>query len=143
MEYSRRDERIKTMQAFYQVFLYIENKEEYDATEILTMIYDVDTYKECPVFSQLVYALGLDHFDEIKKVISDHLVNWTFDRLDNVCKGILFVALTEGLYLKKAPRKVVINEAVTIAKNFLKENDHRFVNALLDKAIPAYEYKGN
>lgn len=141
--YSRRDERTKTMQAFYQLFLALENKTEYDATVMLCNIYGVDNYEECPPFSQAVYALGIEHFDEIKKVISEHLVGWTFERLDNVCKGILFVALTEGLYLKQAPRNVVINEAVTISKNFLKENDHKFVNAILDKAIPSYECKGN
>lgn len=142
MEYSRRDERIKVMQAFYQIFLFIQDQAEYDATGILPSIYDVDSYEDCPVFSQLVYAIGLKNFDDIKKVISDHLVNWTFDRLDNVCKAILFVGLSEGIYLQKTPRKVVINEAVTLAKNFLKEKDYRFVNALLDKSIPNYEYQG-
>ena len=135
-EYSRRDERIHLMQSFYQVFLFIENKEDYDATKILCLSYDVDEYDECPVYSQLVYALGLSHFDEIKKELQKHLVNWTFDRLDNVAKGILFVAYTEGVYVKKAPRKVIINEAVALAKNFLKANDYKFINAVLDKAIP-------
>ena len=135
-EYSRRDERIHLMQSFYQVFLFIENKEYYDATDILCLSYDVDEYDECPVYSQLVYALGLSHFDEIKKELQKHLVNWTFDRLDNVAKGILFVAYTEGVYVKKAPRKVIINEAVALAKNFLKANDYKFINAVLDKAIP-------
>ena len=111
------------MQAFYQLFLALEDKREYDATEMLCSIYGVDSYEECPAFSQAIYALGIDHFDEIKKVISEHLVGWTFERLDNVCKGILFVA-------------------VNIAKNFLKENDHKFVNELLDKAIKPYECKG-
>ncbi len=142
-EYSRRDERTKTMQAFYQIFLSMEQKIDYDATGILCAIYGVDSYEECPLYSQAIYATGLDHFDEIKQIISEHLVGWAFERLDNVCKGILFVALTEGIYLKLAPRNVVINEAVTISKNFLKENDHRFVNALLDKAIQPYECKGN
>ena len=32
------------MQSFYQVFLFIENKEDYDATEILCLSYDVDEY---------------------------------------------------------------------------------------------------
>ena len=36
-------------------------------SEILCLSYDVDEYDECPVYSQLVYALGLSHFDEIKK----------------------------------------------------------------------------
>ena len=140
--YTRRDERVKTMQAFCMLFLALEDKREYDATEMLCSIYGVDSYEECPAFSQAIYALGIDHFDEIKKVISEHLVGWTFERLDNVCKGILFVALAEGLYLQYTPRNVVINEAVNIAKNFLKENDHKFVNALLDKAIKPYECKG-
>ena len=135
-EYSRRDERIHLMQSFYQVFLFIENKEDYDATEILCLSYDVDEYDECPVYSELVYALGLSHFDEIKKELQKHLVNWTFDRLDHFAKGILFVAYTEGVYVKKAPRKVIINEAVALAKNFLKANDYKFINAVLDKAIP-------
>lgn len=141
-EYSRRDERIKTMQAFYQVFLFIENKQEYDATQILCDIYGVEDYSECPAFSQAVYALGLDHYDEIKNLISKHLVGWVFERLDNACKAILFVSLTEGLYVQKAPRKVVINEGVILSKNYLKTDDHKFVNALLDKAIPSYEYDG-
>ena len=34
-EYSRRDERIHLMQSFYKVLLFIENKEDYDVTEIL------------------------------------------------------------------------------------------------------------
>lgn len=138
-EYSRRDERMKTMQAFYQIFLAMENHEEYDATSILPSIYCVSSFDKCPAFSQLIYVLGLDNFDAIKANISSHLVNWTFDRLDNVCKAILFVAVSEGCYLKKTPRKVVISEAVILAKNFLKVDDHKFVNALLDKAIDEYE----
>ena len=117
-EYSRRDERIHLMQSFYQVFLFIENKEDYDATEILCLNYDVDEYDECPVYSELVYALGLSHFDEIKKELQKHLVNWTFDRLDNVAKGILFVAYTEGVYVKKAMREVISKGAVALAKKF-------------------------
>lgn len=140
-EYSRRDERIKTMQAFYQVFVAIENNEEYDATSILPSIYGVDEYSECPAFSQLIYALGLDHFDEIKEMISKYLVNWVFDRLDNVAKAILFVGVSEGYYLKKTPRKVVISEAVVLSKNFLKVDDHKFINAVLDKCIPEYDCK--
>lgn len=135
-EYSRRDERIKTMQAFYQVFLYIESKQEdYDATSILPSIYGKDDYSSCPNLSQSIYAIGLDKYDEIKKLISDHLNNWTFDRIDNVAKAILFVGIVEGNYLHDAPRKVIINESVIIAKNFLKSDDHKFINALLDKVL--------
>ena len=140
--YNRTDERTKVMQSLYQVFLFLENKEDFDATEVIRNQYGVETFEEVPVFSRCVYALAFEHFDEIVSVISEHLVNWTFSRLDNVSKAILFEAVSEGRYAKLSPRKVVISEAVKMAKSYLKEGDHRFVNAVLDKAIPEYEFRG-
>ena len=29
-----------------------------------------------------------------------------------------------------------------MSKNYLKDGDHRFVNAVLDKSIPAYDFQG-
>jgi transcription antitermination factor NusB len=139
--YTRTDERTKAMQAFYQVFLYLENKEEFDATDVLLNIFGETDIKKVPVYAKAIYAYGLDHLDEVKDTIQSHLVNWQFDRLDNVAKSILFVGVTEGLYLQVAPRKVVINEGVKLAKNYLKEGDHKFINAVLDKSIPEYEPK--
>lgn len=141
-EYNRTDERTKTMSALYQVFLFLENHEDFDATEVIRGQYGVDDFEEVPVFSRCVYALALEHFDEIVKSIEEHLVNWTFSRLDDVCKAILFEAISEGKYAKLSPRKVVISEAVKLAKNYLKDGDHRFVNAILDKAIPEYDFQG-
>jgi N utilization substance protein B len=140
--YTRSAEREKTMQALYQVFLFIENKEEFDATEVIDNEYGAKSIEEVPLFSKCVYTIALDKFDEIKETLSSHLVNWTFDRLDNVAKAILFEAMSEGKYAHLAPRKVVISQAVTLAKNYLKEGDHRFINAVLDKSIPEYEFTG-
>ena len=139
--YSRKDERTKTMQAFYQVFLNIENKDEFDATEVINSIYGVEDINDVPKFSKAIYALGLEHIEELEKAISDHLVNWTFSRLDDVAKAILIAGAAEGNYVKLAPRKVVINEWVDLAKNYLKVNDHKFINAVLDKVIPDYQYQ--
>lgn len=138
--YSRKDERIKTMQAFYQVFLNIENKTEFDATEVILDVYGVDKLKNVPPFSQAIYGLGLEHLETLEKEIEAHLVKWTFARLDNVAKAILIGGACEGTYVKLAPRKVVINEWVDLAKNFLKVNDHKFINAVLDKVIKDYQF---
>ncbi len=138
--YSRKDERTKTMQAFYQVFLYLEEKSEFDATEVINSIYGVDDIEKVPALSRAIYALGLEHIEELEQEIQNHLVKWTFSRLDNVAKAILLGGASEGKYVQKAPRKVVINEWVDLAKNFLKVNDHKFINAVLDKVIPEYQY---
>ena len=142
MEMNRTDERIKVMQALYQVFLFLENKEDFDATEVLLSQFGKTDVKEIPAFSRCVYSLALENYDAIREEIASHLVNWTFERLDDVCKAILFEAVSEGRYAKLAPRKVVISEAVKMSKNYLKDGDHRFVNAALDKSIPAYDSQG-
>ncbi len=139
--YTRTDERMKTMQALYQVFLFLEQKEDFDATEILNNIYGVEDIKEVPKFSKAIYAFALDHIEEIEQTIQSHLVNWVFDRLDDVAKAILVGGISEGLYVRLAPRKVVINEWVKLSKQFLKANDHRFINAVLDKSIPEFEVR--
>ncbi len=138
--YTRKDERVKTMQAFYQVFINLEGKSDFDATEVINSIYGVNNIDGVPKFSKAIYAYGLEHIEELEKEIEGHLVGWTFDRLDDVCKAILVAGSAEGLYVRLAPRKVVINEWVNIAKDFLKLNDHKFVNAVLDKMITPYEF---
>ncbi len=139
--YSRSVEREKTMQAFYQVFLFLEAKDDFDATEVINAIYNVSDINEVPKFSKAIYAFGLEHIEELEKEIEKHLVGWTFNRLDDVAKAILIAGCAEGLYVRLAPRKVVINEWVNLAKKYLKLNDHRFVNAVLDKVITDYDFQ--
>lgn len=136
MRYTSHEERIKVLGAFYQLFLFEENHEEYDQIKVLCSQYDVDDIHDVPLLSRGIYLNGLLHYDEIIEKINSHLVRWTFDRLDNVAKAILMMGVSEGNYLRDTtPRSVVINECVEIAKEYLKVNDHRFVNAVLDKAI--------
>ncbi len=141
--YTRKDERVKTMQSFYQVFLNLENKTDIDATEVINATFGVKNINDVPKFSKAIYAYGLEHIEELEEEISKHLVGWTFSRLDDVAKAILVAGCAEGLYVKLAPRKVVINEWVNIAKDFLKLNDHKFVNAVLDKVILPYDFSAN
>lgn len=139
-QYTRSAEREKTMQALYQVFLFLDSKEEFDAQEVLKNQYGLENYEDVPVFSRAVYALALDHLDESTALIGQYLHNWTFNRLDNVAKAILVEAVSEANYKHLSPRKVIISQAVTLAKNYLADGQHRFINAVLDKAIEHYDF---
>lgn len=55
--------------------------------------------------------------------------------LDQVDKGILRLACYELSYCKDVPFKVVINEAIELAKAFAAEDSHKFVNGVLDKVV--------
>jgi N utilization substance protein B len=55
------------------------------------------------------------------------------EQVDPVERAILRIAVYELTYRPDIPFRVVINEAVEIAKKFGAEQGHRFVNGVLDK----------
>jgi len=57
------------------------------------------------------------------------------EELDVVEKAILRIATYELTARIDVPYKVVINEAIELAKSFGAEESHKFINGVLDKAI--------
>ena len=74
----------------------------------------------------------LEHKEEIDKIIQDHLIDWSFDRLDKIDKQILRVGVYELKYTD-TPFQIVIDEAVKIAKNFSEDKAKSFINGILDR----------
>ena len=73
---------------------------------------------------------------QLDAVIKEHCENWRFERLAAIDRAILRLAIHE-LLLEKTPHKVVINEAVDLAKKFSGEDSGSFVNGILDAANKA------
>ena len=57
------------------------------------------------------------------------------EEIDPVEKAILRVATFELVHRIDVPYKVVINEAIELAKEFGAADSHKFVNGVLDKAV--------
>lgn len=55
--------------------------------------------------------------------------------VDHVEKAVIRVAIFELSECKDVPYKVVINEAIELAKAFAADDSHKFVNGVLDKAV--------
>ncbi len=60
--------------------------------------------------------------------------------LDQVDKAILRIAVYELKFRKDVPYRVVINEAIMMAKEFAEQDSHKFVNGVLDKVVRAAGY---
>ena len=75
-----------------------------------------------------------NHYDEIVGIISNNLVNYKLERVCKTDLAILVVAIYEIKYLN-SPCKVVVNEAVELAKKYSNKNSFKFVNGLLAKVI--------
>ena len=59
--------------------------------------------------------------------------------LDQVDKAILRLGTFELLYRQDVPYKVVINEAIMLAKEFAEQDSHKFLNGVLDKVVRAVQ----
>jgi N utilization substance protein B len=56
-----------------------------------------------------------------------------FKQLSPVERGILLLACFEFMHQPQVPYRVVINEAVELAKSYGGTDGHKFVNGVLDK----------
>lgn len=71
---------------------------------------------------------------ELDEAISPH-VDRPLDEIDHVEKAILRVAIYELMDCKEVPYRVVINEAIELAKLFSSDDSHKFINGVLDKVV--------
>jgi len=82
-------------------------------------------------FTELVSGVA-STVSEIDKLIEKYM-NRTIESVDPVERSILRIGAYEFINRLDVPFRVVLNEAVTITKEFCSEKSHAFVNAVLDK----------
>ena len=89
----------------------------------------------------LVFSL-LDKVKEIDEVIQKYSDHWVLDRMTVIDRNILRMGVCELLFDFSTPPKVVINEAIDIAKKYGNEDSPEFVNGILDKVFKEIGQKG-
>jgi N utilization substance protein B len=77
------------------------------------------------------------HQAEIDELIEKHSHNWRLDRMSRIDRNVLRLGVLELKYRPDIPKKVSINEAVELGKNFGTEESSAFVNGLLDRVAVA------
>jgi N utilization substance protein B len=68
----------------------------------------------------------------------DELADRPVAQLDPIEKGILLLGFYELRSAPDVPFKVVINESVNLAKRFGAVDGHKYINAVLDRAVKKY-----
>jgi N utilization substance protein B len=71
------------------------------------------------------------HSAEIDRLIDEHAANWSLDRLPDVDRAILRMAVFELRWADDVPDPVAIDEAVQLAKNLSTDDSPAFVNGVL------------
>ncbi|MBO7527613.1 MAG: transcription antitermination factor NusB [Clostridia bacterium] len=73
--------------------------------------------------------------DSIIQSIGSKSKSFSLDRIYKIDLAILCEAITEILYYKKTPYKIVINEAVEMAKKYSTEKSYAYVNGILKSVV--------
>ena len=81
-------------------------------------------------FLELLYQIP-PRAEELDSLYRKHVSNFE-DHLDPIETSILRIATYEFAEHLEIPYKVVINEAVNLAKTYGADDSHKFVNAVLD-----------
>jgi N utilization substance protein B len=87
---------------------------------------------ESCAFAESLARGAADGAAEADPIIASTADNWRLDRMAVVDRLILRLAVHEFLRTPETPPKVVINEAVELARTFSTDDAPRFVNGVLD-----------
>ena len=78
-----------------------------------------------------------EHSARIDALIEAHASNWSLDRLPDVERAILRMAVFELLRADDVPDAVVIDEAVELAKTLSTDDSPAYVNGVLGAILAA------
>jgi transcription antitermination factor NusB len=103
--------------------------------ETLMINYFQQPYESIDMYVKEVVIKAIKYQQDIINLIEPNLVNWRFDRLNLLTQAIFLLAVSHYKYVKDVDKKIVIDNAVKLAKRYVDVKDYGFVNAILDKVL--------
>jgi transcription antitermination protein NusB len=99
--------------------------------------FELDIDEAAQQFARELVAAAAARAHEIDELITAASKNWRIDRMSRVDRNILRLGTCELVATREVPLKVVINEAVELAKRFGTAESSAFVNGVLDRIATA------
>lgn len=104
-----------------------------DAAEAI--IKDDDLSEKALSFARKLYETVRQNRDWADSTIQSLAENWRLDRLAQIDRTILHIALIEIKETPDVPFKAVINEAIELARTFSTKDSTAFINGILDSYV--------
>ena len=125
---SRSRARRVLLQALYQWSMTAESPHEIEAQFVAERPMD---NVDLEYFQALLHAIP-KQTDELDQRLSPSL-DRPMEQLDPIEHSVLRIGCYELMHRKEVPLRVVINEAIELAKLFGAEQSHKYINGILDK----------
>jgi N utilization substance protein B len=125
--------RIIALQTLYERDFRLEAHDEaFDLDEVLQR--NIDRYHtlidDTDFIERMVKGVP-EHTEDLNEVLQPIATEWPIAQIARMDRIVLYIGLYELLYEKDVPPKVVINEAVELAKAFGGDNSSKFINGVL------------
>ena len=99
--------------------------------------FELELEPDAQAFAQDLVAKAAAYAARVDELIASSSKNWRLERMSRVDRNILRLGATELVASPDVPVKVVINEAVELAKRFGTAESSAFVNGVLDRVAAA------
>jgi N utilization substance protein B len=133
--------RIVALQTLYEAEFRIScNDADFEMSDVLDR--NIARYSETIEDKDFIVALveGVSGKEaELDAELQPLAPDWPIDKIARIDRVILRMGLYELKYEKDVPPKVVINEAVELAKAFGGENSSKFINGVLGTSYRTLE----
>ncbi|MGD0110909.1 MAG: transcription antitermination factor NusB [Armatimonadota bacterium] len=94
-----------------------------------------DGSADTQVFARELVEQVTRNRDRIDALIERYARGWTLERMANVDRNVLRLAICELLYFSDIPASVSVDEAVELAKKYSTAESGRFVNGILGNLV--------
>ncbi|HWR84119.1 MAG TPA: transcription antitermination factor NusB [Candidatus Deferrimicrobium sp.] len=90
-------------------------------------------------FVRSLYSLAITHRNWADGRISELSEHWDIKRMAAIDRAILRMAMVELQFMPETPLRVVLNEAIELARKFSTADSPAFVNGILDSFVKKSE----
>lgn len=127
--------RTETRELAFRLIYSTEIQKEMDEEQVQLFLQESEIELKEEEYIKSIFIGIKDNKNEIVKLIEENLKEkWTLDRISKINLAILELAIYELIY-SKLPYKVVINEAVEIAKKYGDDSSKSFINGILASIV--------
>ncbi len=101
---------------------------------------EIAVLEEAPdvkAYAKQVVENIIAHQKEIDETIEEYAIGWDISRMVSIDRNILRMAISELFYSENVPQKVIIDEAIELAKRYSTDDSSSFINGILGKVVSA------
>ncbi len=123
------------MSVLYQVLLALDASSDNTFIDPTPLIKDMCEEGEDTYYIEKVVYEALSHYGDILSALTPKLRNWRWERLPLLTRAILLMSYAHYYYVEQVDKRIVIDVAVELAKEYIDMKQAKFINALLDGVL--------